>query len=179
MSSADTALLLPVENFRAICEGGQKSLVSGKRLSYENCIFHRIIPGFMLQSGDFTVGDGTGGESIFGYRFRDESFQLKHTGVGVVSMANKGANSNSSQFFLCVAPAPWLDGRHVVFGQVLHGLPALRKIESRGNAKGAVSGTVRIVKCGVLPKLHESLAVQEDKGEVLDETGRNAARIMK
>lgn len=167
-----------VENFRSLCQGDRKSVVTGKALSYEKCKFHRVIPGFMLQSGDFVRGDGSGGESIFGPRFPDESFQLKHTGVGVLSMANRGRDTNSSQFFICVAPTPWLDGHHVVFGQVLYGLDTLRRIEAMGSKSGKVEGEARIVKCGVLPPLEDSLAMQEGK-EPIDETGHVASRIMK
>lgn len=165
------------KNFLSICEGFQKS--PSKKLTYEKCKFHRVIPGFMLQSGDITSGDGSGGDSIYGNRFPDESFKYRHTGVGVVSMANRGPHTNSSQFFLCVAKTPWLDGRHVVFGQVLHGLPTLYKIESYGSKSGTVSEDIRIAKCGVLPKLEETLAYNIDKNEELDETGRAINRIMK
>ena len=168
-------------NFLGLCEGFEKTTPHEKRkLSYENCKFHRVIPGFMLQSGDFTHHDGTGGESIFSTRsFADESFKLKHTGLGILSMANRGKDTNTSQFFICLDQCAWLDGRHVVFGQVLNGVSTLRRIESYGSKSGKVSQEIKIVKCGVLPKLEESITMTVDPNEVLDETGRNANRIMK
>ena len=138
------------ENFRALCTGEKGYSSSGKPLHFKGTLFHRVIPKFMAQGGDFTVGNGTGGESIYGGKFRDENFKLRHTGPGVLSMANSGPNSNGSQFFLCTAAAEWLDGKHVVFGQVIDGMDVVKMIELCGTAGGTTSRKVAIADCGQL-----------------------------
>merc|ERR1712065_30564 len=141
------------ENFRALCTGEKGTGKSGKPLHYKGCVFHRIIPSFMCQGGDFTNGNGTGGESIYGTKFEDETFAGKagkHTGFGCLSMANSGPNTNGSQFFICTTETPWLDGKHVVFGNMTSGKEVLDAMEAVGSKNGATSKEVKIADCGQL-----------------------------
>lgn len=136
------------ENFRALCTGEKGTGASGKPLHFKGSSFHRIIPGFMCQGGDFTNGNGTGGESIYGEKFEDENFEHKHTGTGILSMANAGPGTNGSQFFICTAATPWLDGKHVVFGSVVDGADVVVAMEAVGSGGGATSKSVTIADCG-------------------------------
>jgi len=141
------------ENFRQLCTGeNEKKASTGVPLHYKGSIFHRIIPDFMLQGGDFTNFNGTGGESIYGQKFADENFDLKHDRPGLLSMANAGPNTNGSQFFITTVPTSWLDGNHTVFGEVADqaSMDIVKEIETHGSPNGNTSKKVVIADCGQL-----------------------------
>eukprot|EP00755_Sulcionema_specki_P012174 Sspe_Gene.50718::Locus_28207_Transcript_1_1_Confidence_1.000_Length_841::g.50718::m.50718/K01802/E5.2.1.8; peptidylprolyl isomerase len=168
------------KNFRVLCSGeyaewkkrnggsagggcpmfGGGFFSSTPSMTFKSSVIHRVIPGFMMQAGDFTNGNGTGGRSIYGHKFPDETFEGKagrHAGAGCLSMANSGRNTNGSQFFITFSSTPWLDGKHVVFGQVVSGMESVHAIEAQGTAQGATRGHCKIEDCMVLKKPTGSL----------------------
>jgi len=147
------------ENFRALCTGEKGTGKMGKALHYQGSSFHRVIPQFMIQGGDFTNGDGTGGESIYGEKFEDENFKHKHKKPFLLSMANAGPGTNGSQFFITTVKTPWLDGKHVVFGEILEGTDVVKAIEGKGSPSGSPAAKLVIEKSGELP-------MEETKGEL-------------
>ncbi|CEO98759.1 hypothetical protein PBRA_006873 [Plasmodiophora brassicae] len=152
-----------VNNFIHLCLGDKVSEKTGKKLHYTGSSFHRVIPNFMIQGGDFTKGDGTGGESIYGERFPDENFRIPHRREGYLSMANAGRDTNGSQFFITTVKTSWLDGKHVVFGRVLgsKSMRVVKEIEKYGTAGGTPTKKITITKSGRLVKVDD-----EDRSEL-------------
>lgn len=143
MNLFDEIVPKTTENFRALCTGEHG-------FGYQGSPFHRVIPGFMLQGGDITMGNGYGGKSIYGGKFPDENFQLKHDRPYLLSMANAGPNTNGSQFFITTVKTAWLDGKHVVFGEVVEGEELVRQIEAVGSPSGTPRKKVIVAACGQL-----------------------------
>merc|ERR1712038_1665218 len=148
MNLRDDVAPKTVENFRALCTGEKGEGKSGRPLHFKGSSFHRVIPEFMCQGGDFTAGNGTGGESIYGMKFADENFKLKHSQPMMLSMANAGPNTNGSQFFITTVVTSWLDGKHVVFGKVTKGVEVVKACEAVGSGQGRTSKPVVIADCG-------------------------------
>ncbi|KAF8500198.1 cyclophilin-like domain-containing protein [Russula emetica] len=127
-----------------------RELATGQNgYGYKGSTFHRVIPNFMLQGGDFTRHNGTGGKSIYGEKFADENFNLKHTKAGLLSMANAGPNTNGSQFFVTTVVTSWLDGKHVVFGEVIEGISVVQLVENHGSSSGATKKKITIADSGI------------------------------
>ena len=161
------------ENFRCLCTGelGMSKNFPKKKFHFKGTPFHRIIPNFMVQGGDIINGDGTGSDSIYGRKFADENFTVKHGKPGLLSMANSGKNTNGSQFFITTVRTPWLDNAHVVFGQVVEGMTVVRAVERLGTPEGTPRGRVIIANCGVIEE-----KPKETKKEATKEVTKEATK---
>ncbi|NXD80011.1 PPIL6 protein, partial [Halcyon senegalensis] len=136
------------ENFRALCTGGVKSPRDGRELTYKNSLFHRLVKNEWIQGGDIITGKGDGGESIYGPTFEDESFSVRHSGRGVLGMANKGRHSNGSQFYITLQPTPYLDKKYVAFGQLIEGTEVLQRLEAVPTYNERPTVACKIINCG-------------------------------
>ena len=146
---------ITVENFRGLCTGEYGLNADGIPLHYKDSPIHRVFPGFAIQGGDVITKTGAGGESIYGRRFRDEPFVLKHQGRGALAMANIGRNANNSQFLILLGKAPWLDGNDVVFGELVQGEQVIDAIERFGSKEGKVSALIKIAESGEIREISE------------------------
>ena len=155
-----------VRNFFELCTRDDLTNERGLKLSYKGSPFHRIIPNFMIQGGDFTNRNGTGGESIYGSKFEDENFEVAHA-KWVMSMANAGPNTNGSQFFITTAETSWLDGRHTVFGRVLMGKTLLTKLEAQGSSSGKPKKNVIFEDCDVLSNEEIQQALKDERNSTI------------
>jgi len=156
-----------VENFKSLSTKHlTEESTGGQLVGYKGSVFHRVINDFMIQGGDFTKGDGTGGRSIYGEKFEDENFKLSHFGAGWLSMANAGKNTNGSQFFITLARTNWLDGKHVVFGKVIKGMNVVKSIgTSKTDRSDRPEEEIMIADCGVLPVVEPFSVTKDDASE--------------
>jgi len=167
------------ENFRCLCTGERgKGATTRKPLHYKNTKFHRVIKGFMLQGGDFSNHNGTGGESIYGGKFADENFKRGHDKPGMLSMANCGSNTNGSQFFILANSQPHLDGKHVVFGQVISGMQVVKTIERCERSGESPDPPVHITNCGMAPS-QQSSSLSKRKRDDDDDDGKKSKKKSK
>eukprot|EP01026_Neomeris_dumetosa_P078548 TRINITY_DN8502_c0_g2_i3.p1 TRINITY_DN8502_c0_g2~~TRINITY_DN8502_c0_g2_i3.p1 ORF type:complete len:356 (+),score=53.95 TRINITY_DN8502_c0_g2_i3:118-1185(+) len=166
-----------VENFRCLCTGEKGVGSQGKELTYKGSKFHRIIDGFMAQGGDITHGDGTGGESIYGDQFEDERMFIEHTQPGLVSMANKGPDTNSSQFFIVFDEAPHLDNNHVVFGEVVQGMQIVSRLEGIGSEDGTPKAEAVITDCGEVQNEDQLREFEQERRQLAVDLASTESRM--